>query len=121
MLIKHMIPRHFVHLDEMTLGVANLSDDVALCDPPRLRASADEVSESSHTSTTAFASIMHIQTRTDCSPLQFVGHLQQLRRRLPVPRGRDYAQALVGQHPREPRAVDALRMPSVDLTAHVHE
>jgi hypothetical protein len=42
MLIKHMIPRHLVHLDEMTLGVTNLSDDVALCDPPRLRASADE-------------------------------------------------------------------------------
>lgn len=42
MLVKHMIPRHVVHLDEMTLGVENLSDDVALYDPPRLRASADE-------------------------------------------------------------------------------
>jgi hypothetical protein len=41
-LVNHMIPRHVVHLDEMALGVANLSDDVTLRDPPRLRAPADE-------------------------------------------------------------------------------
>ncbi len=42
MLVKYMIPRHIVHLDEMALGVANLSDDMVLLDPSRLRASADE-------------------------------------------------------------------------------
>jgi hypothetical protein len=35
-LIKHMIPRHVVQLDEMALGIANLSDDIALSDGPRL-------------------------------------------------------------------------------------
>jgi hypothetical protein len=45
MLVKHMIPRYVVHLDEMALGVANLSDDVALGDAPRLGARADEVGE----------------------------------------------------------------------------
>ena len=28
MLVKHMIPRHVVHLDEMALGVVNLGDDM---------------------------------------------------------------------------------------------
>lgn len=45
MLVKHMIPRYVVHLDEMALGVANLSYDVALGDGPRLGARADEVGE----------------------------------------------------------------------------
>jgi hypothetical protein len=42
MLVKHMIPRHVVHLDEMALGVPNLSDDIALSDAPRLGAPSDE-------------------------------------------------------------------------------
>lgn len=42
MLVKHMIPRYVVHLDEMALGVANLGDDMALGDGPRLGARADE-------------------------------------------------------------------------------
>jgi hypothetical protein len=42
MLFEHMIPCHVVHLDKMALGVANPSDDVASCDPPRLGVSADE-------------------------------------------------------------------------------
>lgn len=36
-----MIPRRLIHLDETVLGVANLGDDVALCDAPRLGIDAD--------------------------------------------------------------------------------
>lgn len=42
MLVKHMMPCHVVHLNEMVLGVANLSNDMALGNPSRLRARADE-------------------------------------------------------------------------------
>jgi hypothetical protein len=43
MLLEDMIPRHVVYLDEMALGVANLSDDIVLGDWPRLSTTWDEL------------------------------------------------------------------------------
>lgn len=42
MLLDYMIPRRFLHLDETVLGIANLGDDAALSDGPRLGTDADE-------------------------------------------------------------------------------
>jgi hypothetical protein len=43
MLLEDMIPRPVVYLDEMALGVTNLSYDIVLGDRPRLSTTWDEV------------------------------------------------------------------------------
>jgi hypothetical protein len=43
MLLEDMIPRRVIYLDEMALGVANLSDDIVLDDRPRLSTTWDEI------------------------------------------------------------------------------
>lgn len=50
MLVEYMIPCYVVHLDEMALGIANLSDDMALSDASRLGAPADESPRDASTS-----------------------------------------------------------------------
>jgi hypothetical protein len=52
MLVEHMIPRHVVHLDEMVLGIANLSDDMALSDALKTKSACGRKSASPTTSTT---------------------------------------------------------------------
>lgn len=42
MLLDYMIPRRLLHLDETVLGIADLGDDMALCDWSRLGTDADE-------------------------------------------------------------------------------
>jgi hypothetical protein len=47
MLLDYMIPRRLLHLDETVLGIADLGDDMALCDWSRLGTDADEGSHES--------------------------------------------------------------------------